>query len=306
MSLYGFILTTGLALAGVDDASTPESTEQADGGTLNGGGGKGGGKKGKKNGGKKGKKTEEPSSAMPFMAPWGRSSVVVSAGLGYAYGLARESEETGAEDGEDGGSQSSTCIQGNCTTADSDTNAASGWGRHSQLSVMFPGVTSKSRAIGPTLSYSRHTLQLTGLKNQRVVDPNDGNIATPFVQDRADYSLALQHAELGFTFSTKVAPRNPFFMQFSLDAGYAWGTVETTLRSAPDTVVTGDIRGPSIGVDFGIGFSFSKRAHLLVTPFTHVDWMMLHPTNDDTYPFLNDGKAMTTTVPVKVELMAAF
>ena len=309
MSIFAIIAAASLALASPDappPAAIPRSAARASGeGKRSGSGGskKGGKKKGKKGGKKKGKrggKTAGPT------APWGKARVVVAGGLGYGHVITRESKETGQEGQFETGTQSSTCIGTNCTSADSNTNAATGWGSHAKAAVLFPGILGLPRMAGPKFSFSRNTGQLTGLKNRRAEDASSDSLTTSFVQDRADYALTLQQIEVGMAYASKFVPTTRWFVMVSLSGGYAWGTVDTTLESSSGETITGTVGGPSIGFDVGLGVSLGKHAHLMILPLTTPTWIALRPDNPDSFPFLTDSLAYTTTVPAKLELMASF
>ena len=312
MSIFAIIAAAGLALASTDAPSSepvPRSAARASGeGNRSGSGGKKGSgqKKGKKGGKKKGKKGKKGGKTSGPTAPWGKARVVVAGGFGYGHVLTRESAETGKEGESATGSSSSTCIGNDCTSADSNTNAASGWGSHAKAAVLFPGVIGLPRMAGPKISFSRNTGQLTGLKNRRAEDASGDSLTTTFVQDRADYALALQQIEVGMAYASKFVPTTRWFVMVSLSGGYAWGTVDTTLQSASSETITGTVRGPSIGFDVGLGVSLGKHAHLMLMPMTTPTWIALRPDNPDSFPFPTDSKAYTSTIPAKLELMASF
>jgi len=312
MSIFAILAAAGLALASTDappPEAIPRSAARAsgEGNRAESGGKKGGGqKKGKKGGKKKGKKGKKGGKTSGPTAPWGKARVVVAGGLGYGHVITRESKETGEEGQFETGTQSSTCIGNNCTSADSNTNAATGWGSHAKAAVLFPGIIGLPRMAGPKISFSRNTGQLTGLKNRRAEDASSDSLTTSFVQDRADYALALQQVEVGMAYASKFVPTTRWFVMVSLSGGYAWGTVDTTLQSASSETITGAVRGPSIGFDVGLGVSLGKHAHLMIMPLTTPTWIALRPDNPESFPFLTDSLAYTTTVPAKLELMASF
>ena len=240
------------------------------------------------------------------MAPWGKARIAVSGGLGYNYGILREAPETGAEGESRTGSSSKSCTGNECTESDTNTNAASGWGPHSELAVVLPGLAGIPNSIGPRISWSRNSLQLDGLKHRRPVDTRSDDPTTSNTTDRATYHLALQQVDVGFNIATKFSKRNPLFLTCNLGAGYAWGTVDTTLRSAPGQTVSGGVRGVSVGFDFGVGLSLGKHAHVVFMPFITPNWISLRPDDPASFPFLQDQKAYTTTLPAKIDVIAAF
>lgn len=309
MSIVGWILAAGLASAAPHTDAGPPPVESAEGGTLNGGGARNGKKKKKKKKKTKkkkgGKKNKGGSSRI--WAPWGKSNVLVWGGAGLAHGLTREAPETGEEMEDDAeGSSASSCTGDDCTAANSETNAASGWGQSFSVGVALPGLGGSHHSVAPTLQFTQHNFTLDGLDHLRPEDPSDTSVHTTYVVDRADYAMSINSVKLGFLLASKVSARSSWFIMGGIDLGFAWGTVETTLDSSPNQVTTGDLSGFALGMDFGVGYSFGKHAHLLLLPVGEIDFMDLRTDNDAAFPFLEDDKAMTTAWGPTVKLLAAF
>ncbi len=302
MPALPWMLLLGTALAGSPAEARPASAAKTDDTTLRGGGPTQKKKK-KKSGKKKGKKKQQSQGAI---SPWGASKLYVDLGVGLPWGITREAPETGEEATDDGGSSAQSCTGDDCTTADSDTNAATGWGPgRVGATVALVKLGKRPAVFGPSLRWSRTALKLDGLRHHRLDDADTASLGATYVADRADYRMQLQSVTGGMLFASRFHRKTAWFLLFQLDAGYAWGTVETTLDSAPRAPHTGTVGGFALGVDVAVGYAFTRHTHLIVDPLA-VQFMDLRADDRRSFPFLTDGDAMTTTLSPSLRLALTF
>jgi len=307
-------LATGLFLGIASAADTlPPEVPPPPMATAKAGSSKAGKKKGKKGKKKKGGKKKDRAS----LSPWGNHKVLVSGHAGLAWLMVREAPEeppeeallgAGEEAEDPDGTTMESCNGDDCTSVNSNTNGATGWGPGFGGAIWFAGIGgSPNTAIG--VRGSRHNITLNGNEHYRIDETATGGLTTPYLLDVGTYEVALNQVQLAAMFATRFTPKGKVFGMGRFGIGYAWADVETTVKNDDGIQRSGSFGGPTIGFETGLGIVISKSMQVtFVTPIISPIFALTRVRDGNAFPFLPDGDDDTSgvTMPLQVEATLSF
>ena len=196
--------------------------------------------------------------------------------------------------------------EANLTAEESDedtTQEAVGPALEGALTIHAASLFGDDTPISPGVAIAKGRSWVKGKDHMQPGSTDaSGQTSGPYL-DSADYVLALSNAAFSMLFGIRTGDRS--VMQFRVEVGYAWGTIETTQATLSDVTTVADVSGATFGVEWGFGRQLSDDAYLMVM-LPLPQGRMLSTDNEDAFPFLAEPEAVVLVAPLALELSVGF